>query len=271
MLRIRNATDIPMSMGPEGTVPTRVFLLSTIRPGQTGKSELPPRVVDVHRRLRLDGRQSLDVPVRLDRGMLGALLTAAGTETIQLNTLAMLDPYPTANGRYSAGPLGAADMARLIERQGVPANAANVAGWLEALSAPADPAVRLKALALIPEAVRTAGTSPEAAETSAKLTKALIDVFPKLDPAAQAWALTFLPEPDKAAPEKDAFKTIHETAERSGDVLVKMVDLATAVRDPKSPMLNAALRSDNRTLVEFAQALRQGLETAASKPAEAKP
>lgn len=265
-LRIRNATDMPLAMGPEGTVPTRVFLITTLRPGQSGMTELPPRVIDIHRRLRLDGRQSLDVPIRLDRGRLGALFASSGTETIQLNTLAMLDAYPVPGGRYITGPLGAADMARLIERQGVPASAANVTSWMDLLNPQAEPSARMRALALLPEAVRQS-RGPEGAPAAAKMTKALIDAFPKLDPIAQTWLLSFLPGPEHPGGGGEAFKPIHDAAERSADPLVRMMNLVVAVRDPKSPTMNAALRSDNRTLVEFATALRQGLEAAAAAPA----
>ncbi len=256
-VRLHNATEVRLSLGPDATVPTQVLLL--ISPQfKSVVSDLPPVVVDLHRRLTLEPGKSIQVDVRLDRSHLGMLMANRPIERIGFNITAMLDPQPVQGERLGVGLLGATDYARFLERRASPMTMANVERWIEQLDEP-DPVERMKSFATL---LRIA-SSPDDGEDEiwqklqTTISKKINRTFANLKVYEQAWALFFM-ESSKEAYE--AFAQIIEVARRSDEPMVRISYLTTKVFDPKSPDIDAAIRHSNPQISQYAKELRVSRE-----------
>lgn len=268
---LRNATDMPLGLGPGGSIPSRVIVYGTYRnPGKESGS-MSPIVVDLGRRLRLLPRETVEVEVRLDYSEVGALLTMSPREMISLEATAVLDPLtlPAGAAPMVTGPMGTTAGVFLIERRGLPAVEGEVDRLISAATS-SDATEQFPAVARLVLAASSVGpsSSAEAKATASKIADALNQAYGKLDAVGQAWVLRFVPP---AGPRGSMFDPILQLASRSDEALVRVMHLSTQVRDPASAEMNAALRHADRRVVGFAEALRSGLEQAArgAKPATA--
>jgi len=263
-ITIRNATDRALSMSFDrhrGTIPGRVALVANVRLGAQPMGDSAPIIVDAARRLRLGPKQAIELPVRLDRGDLGAALVGNPFATVTLSVRAMLDPVPTGNG-WAPSPLGSIDTTRSIVRQGQPLTPANLEDWIRtAEDRSASLSERMRAIAALAAARQpAAGAQGEATATAPasdqaqEIAKTLAVAYASLDEIGQAWAVSLLPQQPN---DPDPLQRMHDSAARSPSPLVRTVHLAVSVRDAQSPELTAALRGEPGPVADFARALRQ--------------
>ncbi len=248
----RNLAGVPVSVGPESTVPTR--MLVSITPSKLGQpmTPLPPMVIDIGRTLTIPEGGSLRVPFRLDHSALGSLLALNPTEPIDFQATAVLDPRPTGMGGVRPGPVGAMDTNRASQDYAEPATAENVGAWLESLGG-ADSMKRLAAVARLLDALE----SPTLDESLRnRIGDAIGERFAQLDPVGQAWVLRFLPAPEQRPA---GLRRVVDLALRSREPLVRVTQLAAQVRSPNDTELAAGLRDENPVISGFAQALRTTL------------
>lgn len=264
-LTIRNRTPFPLSMAPQGTIPTTVVFQEVARQAGARVAVMQGPVVQLDRRLRLDSGEALKVTTRLDRDQFGALMAATPTQTLSFDVQAVLDPRATAGG-IVPGLLGAVDATRLVERRGMAVSEANVQGWISALEDP-DRVERLRALArLITVAAALDPKDEKSSSLIQQIARAVNERFAQLSSVSQAMAVRFLPPTPNA---RQVFPTIHEEASRSPDPLVRIVYLATQVFDPKDPTLVAAMADANAMIKTFAEAVPPALEAMAAARAAA--
>ena len=107
---------------------------------------MPPIVVDMQRRFRLEGRGTVEVPVRLDLADFGVLLNNNPFQMIDFNVTAILDPRPRPDGSVSRGMLGAQGSEDFLQYWGEPLTMDNVDAWLKQ-AITTNPVQRLVALA----------------------------------------------------------------------------------------------------------------------------
>jgi len=247
-VRLRNATDMPLSVGPDQTIPSAMLVLTPARTGGEPIDAPAPIVVDMRRRLRVEPRKAIEVPVRLDRGELGEILTQSPGESFSFSVTALLDPMLTADGVLTAGPRGTVDAERLIERRGLRPTEANINGWLDDLEGAKPTAETLTTMARLVLVAADVDQPPLKARIADKVNK----LFPTLDRFGQA-LLVCLAQPGHW-PELG----LHAAA--SDDPLIRVCYLARHVADPNSPDIQAALDSDNVLAATFATALRDALQ-----------
>ncbi|MCC7191906.1 MAG: hypothetical protein IT444_03895 [Phycisphaeraceae bacterium] len=250
-ITLQNLSDTALALGPDGAIPTKaVFYVSSRRAG-TDMGTYPPVVVDLGRRISLKPHESLQIPLRLDRGALAFLLEHAPTEAVTFSLVAVLDPQ-LAQGRMIPGIRGATTALRLIQRNGTPFTMENINLWLATFGDAGDAGERMKAISILTTASTRLGDSEEDKEQARQLTTRLSAEYEKLDAVSKAWMLAFLPDTQEAAA---AFRPVIESARRSDSTLVRMAFLLSQVRDPASTDIDAAVRSSDPALSEFGKAL----------------
>jgi len=249
-LTIRNRSQLPLSMGQGGTLPTQAALV--VRATVEGKP-LPPvdlAIVDVGRRLTLRPGQALTVRTRLSRSTLAPLIDRHAFEPLSFGTTAIVGPIALPSGALVAGPLGGADRTAVNQVWGVPATPENINRWSKDLGSN-DPAQRYRAAALLAQVGSAAlGASADDAALGTvgdQLNKQFRDWTTK----QRAWMVLFLP------PIEDANHPIRpslDIAKRSDDPLLRIPYLLTQIRDPQDPAIDAGLRHDGRAIRDFASA-----------------
>lgn len=137
-LYLRNTSDIPLAIGGEGAMPSRVFVIISVRITGRYMGTMPAIVVDLKRRLTLQPGEEMEVPVRLDHSTFGRVLRSNITDVINFDVKALLDPVPMEEGDIAVGLLGAESTVHNLQRWGQPFNADDVDKWLSALEDPND-------------------------------------------------------------------------------------------------------------------------------------
>jgi hypothetical protein len=135
-ITLQNNSDVPLAFKPDGTLPTEMFLY--LRPSEAGKGlgTLPPIVIDMRRRLRLDPGEQVQVFQRLDRSDFGMGLHGRLWQIIRFNVFGVLDPMPQGDGSVKIGQLGARASEFNLVRIGEPLSEDAIVSWLAALDEP---------------------------------------------------------------------------------------------------------------------------------------
>ncbi len=255
-LKLRNLTDFPLSLGPGQSVPSRLLLHVSMRQGGASLGNLPSIVLDVQRRLRLAPRGVLEVNARLDRAVLGSVLSLSPIVSIGFDVTATLGPRFEPTGGMSTQLLGVSDSAYLLQRYGVTLTGHQVDQWTVMLG-DADPVRQMHGAAKLVRASTLLDDSEAGAAVGQKISDAINGHYDQMTPLIQAWTVRFLPPGQKG---QLLFEAVHELAQRSNDPAVRLIYAATQIKNPKSVVIDAMLRHRDRRLVTFGQALRIGLE-----------
>ncbi len=262
IVELHNVSSHTLSLGPDGTIPTRLLVSANLRiNGQPGP-QVRPDVLNLYRRLRLPPRRSLTVKVRVDGGQLGLTMDAAAFARITADLSLVLNPALGRGGTFVPGFLGVSTQVRQVTRTGTPGSAQAVDQRLSELTSP-DPQVALPAGALvIPIAQSTAANdAQQAADWMKRLTRA----FAQRSALGQAYLVTFA---DKAQAAREVTRPLLTAATEQVDPRVIIALLATqAAPQDASPVfdavLNAALRGNHGPIAQrFAEATKQVLEQA---------
>ena len=265
---IKNLTTFPMAVGPDHTVPNSALLQFTpsVRGQDAGRPG--PLVVELGSRLSLQVGESLTAEVRLDQSTVGQVLSLSPFGTVSMNGTAIVDARQTPQGGMTTGPLGGTYTVRAVQAVGETFNAQNYQAWATALRG-ADKAEQMLAIArlvtligLIPSQSEMQDPQPVYREV---VVQAVNETVPDLEPMLQAWAVRYLQPSDIY---KQEMSRLIEIAQRSDNILVRVMYLATQVRDPADASLTDAMRSDIPEIRDFATAQRAEIELMLQKQAE---
>lgn len=261
---LQNLSGVPLSVGEGATLPPR--MLVSVQPSRAGEplQPMPPMIVDLGRRLSVNPSERYLVEFRLDHSAIGEMLAMNPIEPVTFGVTAIVDPQPTPQGGVRPGPAGALDSVRAISLVNQPVTSENVQAWIAALDSQ-DRAEQFRAIARLLRVI-SAPLPAEAggAATTTQIGEAIAQRFRNYDAVQQAWVMRFLPSEDGQLPV--ALQRVVEQAQRSNDPLIRLVYLSTHVKDPESPAMNAALRTEDPLIGEFARALRDTLRRQAEQP-----
>ncbi len=262
---IRNATRLPLSVGPGGAVQSVLMVMCSpsIRTEPLGM--LQPTFFNMGRRLTLQPGASIEADIRLDRFDLGQLATQYPTSTITYSAAAMLDPRPLPNGGVVPGPLGSNHSVGSLQVRGLPATPNNLQLWIKDLDG-TDPAVRAVAISRLLTIARQPAETTEAQDFRANISDLISQRYPTFDRVLQAWTVRFMLPDEDGEP---VARRVIDLAQRSDDPMVRIVFLVINADSPTSPALTDALRHDDPTIRAFAQAMKDGFEKDAEAAAEA--
>lgn len=255
-LEIRNVNTYPLSMGPDGSIPTRLFLSPSVSVDLQRVPPLSPMVMDVSRRLRVEPLRSLSIPVRLDSADLGMLLTDAPWSHIQIGELAILNPTVTSGGAFVPGMLGSTAFLRDLVRRNVAITQQAVQQKISELGS-SDPATSMRAMAMLVAVLSGPAGEIHFPRPDDDITRAMVAAFPGYSPVQQAYLVSLIPANDTVVKQ---LADVLSAAAQTPHPLVQLTMLATQVHQVDDPALNAGLRSGDMTINAFAQATRTVLE-----------
>ncbi len=256
LVSMTNRSNLALELAPGGTLPTNLVVYQT--PWQTDAQALKvaPLVVSLRRQIMLGAGESITVPVRLDRGDLGHLLSYNSTPEVAFSVAAVLDPQVKADGTLGSGPLGAIDMPHLLTRTGERPTMTAVSRWTTALEAGPAPAEQLRLLARLTPLCSLLAQEPARKSDLDRITGIINQQAASMSANSLAWTVSFAPG---GAAGRKLLAGVHEAAQRSSDPLVQTAYLATQIAAANDPILAAALRSNDANVSAYAQALRTAL------------
>ena len=256
---IQNIAGVPLAVGPDGPIPTRLFLRFTPRQGGRALGAMPASVENLYRRLRLAPREKMTVQVNLTTTVLGQFVFGVPHQRFTFDARFILNPnFDQSTGRVVPLPSGGEVNIRSVQRLPVPAEPKSVTRWINALNEPNREEL-FKALAQLAQLapLMTGVEDQTTVETGLKMIQAIEERYPTLDPVAQAWTIGFASRTTEGNP---GMPQLLNAAKRSKNPLIRIVYLLAHVRDdPDSPDLNAAMRDDNPLIAEFAKAHRAAI------------
>ncbi len=260
---IKNLCGVSLALGPGGTLPGTVLL--TLSPSIAGQrsAPLPQIVLDLNRQLTLRAGESIEVPLRIDESVFGMVARLHPQNAVGVRVSGLLDPVAAPDGRVTGGLLSIRDTLQGILIPGLPPTEQNIDDWIDQINT-AEGAPQMLALAKL---VQLPGTELEPLNDvlrARRLSDAVNNLYPELDPLRQAWTVMFI---TPQAREDGALSRVMDLAQRSTEPMVQIALLTTQVDDPASPVLAAALRSDNKLVRDYAAAIRDALQRAAEAAA----
>lgn len=265
-ITLRNRTDMPLSIAdPAGpaALPRNLLMLITLR--QTGGEvpAIPPVVVDLGRRIRIDPLDAIEVTQRLDHTTLGGLLAGLPSQQVAFSVVAVYDAVPgsdPAQGR--TGVLGVIDKVTMVQVAGEPVNDQTVDAALAELSE-AGTAGRRRALARLTLIASRLPEEGDAQPMAQRIAERMAEGFADLPAEDQAWVARFVGGDETAL---KRLKPIHDVLSQSERAPVRIMYLANQARRPDGELLSEAMKVRDPDVISFARALQVGLRAA---PAEA--
>jgi hypothetical protein len=199
-------------------------------------------VVDIGRRLRIESRETIVVPVDLRRYHLGRALARDPISGIFVKVRALLNARGTTQGAIVPALLGAEQSTPTIRIEGIPLTADWMTGAYANAQAldPDDPAA-LEDLAMLARVVAIglpASAPPQQQQLFAEAAALLDERYAAMDEATQAWLLGTV-SAGRLSPK------ILAMARKSESELVQLTYLLYQLTGIDDPMLDAARRSPN--------------------------
>ena len=261
-VEVANLTDLPLAIDTVGPIEPNLAILATAQvPQIQGTVQADPMVVPIGRRLRLEPRERVVVPIDLNLGPVGDVLerTAISGATVQARVLSNFRPIP--GGALQPGMLGAKAQGPQMRVDGIRISS----GWLDdavaAIRTPdeAGDLVLISLLASVGAATESSLEAIPEGEFTAigEIFPTILAAWPLLGPAGQGWLLASLPAMDS-----EGLDRIVAEARRSEDVLTILGYVLGRVRSPDDPVLLEALASDDPRLRIVAELVASRFEPA---------
>jgi len=293
-LTIRNVSSIPLSLGPDRPLNSRVLLTPLFDSREVHVGRGQPEVVELDRRLRLMPRESLTVEVDVDAGFNG-LINLANTPLLRDQRWRAIQGFRLGEmGQFEQGALCSTDDTPGLLLQANTVSRLGPTGIAEAIAkASTDDefmlAVRAAAAAFyratpatLPPPTRPGFPEPEiplnevshyeavpgspTTEELAPLAAALGDAFVSADPIRRAFMLATLP-PASVTPALEAFDDVvleyfsRPEPWRDGEHLIACALVALSrVDEPEHPVLLMARASPEPRLNTLASGIGARLE-----------
>ena len=259
-LEITNHAPYPLAIDQGGPIRPRVILVPSIQIARDLRiSQLAPIVVDIDRRLRIEPRQTLVVPVDLRRTKINDLLNNMHPmRGALLKIRAVSNFWVPKEGVIRPGVLGTdIELQRPIRVDGVRLSPSWVEHAISAAVAPdsTDDLATMALLSRLALVVQGEQITPELVQLLRDSAQALVEGFAKIDPISQAWLLAVIPRISLMEP-------MLAIARKSPDKYVQISYLLYQVADLSDPMLDAAKRSDDPDVRTAADVLEAAIKRA---------
>ncbi len=265
-ITIRNATRVPLSVGPGGAIQPVLMVMCSPSIRSEPLGQLQPTFFNMGRRLTLQPGAAIEADIRIDRFDMGQLVALYPTTTITYSASAILDPRPLPTGGVVPGPLGATQQVGSLQAKGLPATPNNLQLWIKDLDG-TDPAIRAIAITRLLIIARQPAETTEAQDFRDKINDLISQRYPdSFTPLLKAWTVRFMLPDEDGEP---VSRRVIDLAQRSDNPMVRIVFMVMHADSPTSPVLTDAIRHDDPTIRAFAQAMKLGLEKDAERAAEA--
>ncbi len=265
-IEITNNSGFPLAIDRDGPIRPQVILLFSSTLQTIGvKQELPPVVIDIERRTRLEPRETITIPVNLMRYQLGTELQPIADRGTLLSARALLNFTVTNKAIVVPTLLGSMVETPPIRVEGVDIGSTWVVQTVQGLAElDKSDLVRMAMLANVVVRPLSARAGDEQRRLLSAAAEALTDAYSKLDSKSQAWLLSVIPA-GKMHP------GIRDLAQQSEDHHVQLTYVLFHLAGLDDPMLETAMQSENKNLARFAE-LYSGVQTSIqARPAPGTP
>lgn len=264
-IEVTNATVLPLGIGPDGPIRPQIAVFTDLRFARRVEDVATPAfILDIDRNLRLEPGERHVIRLDLRAHQVGDALDEAPLGGATLTVTAMLNFQAGASGLLEPGLLGSTATSSLTRVDGARINESWLRQTIDAVKDAEAPDPRHVAL-LSHVVVRPV---PEDADVNFRgLTDearaAVLPAFARLGAVDQAWLLAVMPG-------DEAFEPLLNTARKSAHHLVQLAYLLFQRTGPDDPMLDAALRDEDKTMRAVVEMIRSAdradAEEAASEP-----
>ena len=259
-LTLRNNSPIPLAVGPNAPINTRILLSPVLDADMDRLSQLAiPEVASVDTRLRLMPRERLEIDVWAGAGLTGWYLEAAGSRTTRTRWRAIQGFLFNQSRGYSPGPMCLSAESELLLRRPMPETRFDAGRMVTRILAD-DPralitiATTIKSVMLGPDA-QQGGLPPEIIDP---VMAALGQRFAELDPVTQVALLVALPNARQASPAARFDRAALDTARGPMALAAALLTRAT---DPQDIAFARAAESEDPNVREFALLLQERLRS----------
>jgi tetratricopeptide (TPR) repeat protein len=196
-LRLRNGGVLPLAVGDESPLNSRLLLMPEVSLGGTRVLQgLTPEVASLGTRLRLMPGESLEVVYWAGQGPAGRALAQYPAARGTLRWRGLQGFGVMAEGGYAAGAMNATAMSDMLQRTAPPESLLGIDGLTQRIStATGEPRLRAMAMALwlLTNGGNLADPDERFALRSA-MAEAIVGVWPSLSPLERSWALHRTPD-----------------------------------------------------------------------------
>jgi tetratricopeptide (TPR) repeat protein len=277
-IEITNNAPFPIAIDRRGPIRPQVALIADVQMARDRQlKELPAIVVDLGRRLRLEPRQRLLVPVDLRRGSLAQALNQSPLRGASMKLKAISAFRMTGPQLLGPGPMGEQIESPPLRVDGVRLTA----GWIpQSIARVLQPEVvqDVTLVALLshvvfridqvlrsgrPEELDQFAAAmrgyPDPARIAADAAAAISEAYARLDPVSRAWLLGVMA---RCAP----LSPVYESASKDQDRLVRMMYLLACLTSADDPALASALTSDDPVVRRVGELMTSLVAGAAAGP-----
>lgn len=276
-LTIRNISEIPLSVGSDRSINSRMLLAPKVEmAGEPMETMIRPEVVDLDRRLRLMPRESIEVDLWPDPGLTGWFTEMLGNRTLRMRWRVVQGFMLERVGGFRPGPFSQVAETELVQRRPLPET--SLSPELLASRITNDPATSLPRLAgalrtlllqpLIlpgPEDVEMErgerGGQPrmrlrvERMQALAPAVSALADRYPTLTPLQRATLVVIVPHSTMTP----LVQPLEQVILADTDPLVMSLVLVTRITDPGDEYITRAREAGDERLRVLADAVTERL------------
>ena len=260
-LEITNHAPFPLAIDSGGPIRPLIALLPTAQISRAPKVRaLPPMIVDIGRRLRLEPHERMIVPVNLRRSVLNQVLNSLALRGATLKVKAVINFTLTSSGVIRPGILGSQYTSQPIRVNGARVTSAWLTESIAAILEPDSPE-DLQTMGLLSHVVvgQAQEIPDELRQQMTAAAEALAEAYPKLDAASQAWLVAVMPRAEELEP-------LLAMARKSEDRLVRIAYLLYGLTGLDDPMLDAAKRGSDPDVRRVAELMEFGLIREATRP-----
>jgi hypothetical protein len=265
-LEITNNAPMPLTIDRGGPIHPQVALVTSVQMSREfALPEIRPMIIDIDRRLRIEPREHLVVPVDMRSGGLGQILNARPLRgaiftvkaIINFRITGQIDIDEEKNNVIEPGVLGSEVETPSIRVDGIRLTRGWIAGAMESILEPGS-AQDLTTIAVLSHVVplmqQVRAEDPLRAldqfgdrELEEDAATAIAEAYAKVDAPSRAWLLAVMP---RLSPTLIPVYTMAQTDENKH---VRLMYLLYCLTSPDDPMIDAARRGsdpDIRALAE---------------------
>jgi hypothetical protein len=249
-LEITNNAPMPLAIDSGGPIHPQVALETSVQMSREfGLPDIRPVIIDIDRRLRIEPRERLVIPVDIRRGTLGQVLNARPLRGATLSVNAIIGFRVTGEENIGPGVLGSEVETPSIRIDGVRLTRGWIAAAIAAIVEP-DSVQDLTTIAILSHVVplmqQVRSEDPlraleqfgdRALEEDAAT--AIAEAYAKLDAMSRAWLLAVMP---RLSPTLVPVYTMAQTDDNRHVQLMYLLYCLTGVDDP---MIDAARRGSH--------------------------
>lgn len=257
-LRVRNTAPIPVGVGPDRPISSRVLLVPELEVGAEGRDQsTPSEPIDLARRLRLKPREAIEAVVWASPGYTGWLMQTRATQATRVR-FRVLQDFVLSGQTLTAGALGLRFQTDSGVRGQLPGLRQGAAQLVERMRLLTDEdvgemAITLRAMAFQPPEARRSD------QELASLAAAWAERYPALSPAGRVVMLIETPHGGMSPAMEPFSRRVRELLAREQDETVLAAGLLTQVSIAEDPLLDLPQIDASPRLAQLRDLLRERL------------